>query len=84
MSGKAGEDFDVDDTVQRFPGTMTVTFTVGLAFKLAWCDPCSTSQHLILPPCRLPDDNDSNADDDDDDDHVDQEDDHGDVDDDVS
>ena len=35
MSGKAGEDFDVDDTVQRLPGTMTVTFTVGLVFKLA-------------------------------------------------
>ena len=28
-------DFDVDDTVQRLPGTMTVTFTVGLVFKLA-------------------------------------------------
>ena len=58
-------DFDVDDTVQRLPGTMTVTFTVGLVFKLAWCDPCSTSQHLILPPCQLPDDNDSNDDGDD-------------------
>ena len=65
MSGKAGEDFNLNDTVQRFPGTMTVTFTVGLLFKLAWCDPCSTSQHLILPPCRLPDDNDGNDDDED-------------------